>query len=109
MKQLKEFEPVFVSAKRNVNIEEITDQLLAVAAHHRLSDQTLLTNVRHYDNFLKIKDSIEKIEQGLADGTPTDLVAIDVREALHYLGVVTGEIATDEILNTVFGHFCIGK
>ena len=109
LKQLKEYEPVFVSAKRNVNIESITDQLVAMAAHHRLSDQTLLTNVRHYDNFLKIRDSITKIEQGLSEGIPTDLVAIDVREALHYLGVVTGEIATDEILNTVFGHFCIGK
>ena len=108
-RHLKQYDPVFVSAKRNVNIESITDQLLARAAHHRLSDQTLLTNVRHYDNFLKIRESITKIEQGLSEGIPTDLVAIDVREALHYLGVVTGEIATDEILNTVFGHFCIGK
>ncbi len=106
---LKEYEIVYVSAKRNVNIEAITDQLLAVAETHRMSDQTMLTNVRHYDNFLKIRESIENIEKGLADGIPTDLVAIDVRDALHYLGLVTGEIATDEILNTVFGHFCIGK
>ena len=106
---LKEYEVVYVSAKRNVNIEAITDQLLEVAATHRMSDQTMLTNVRHYDNFLKIRESIENIEKGLADGIPTDLVAIDVRDALHYLGLVTGEIATDDILNTVFGHFCIGK
>lgn len=106
---LKDYEIVYVSAKRNVNIEAITDQLLAVAATHRMSDQTMLTNVRHYDNFLKIRESIENIEKGLADGIPTDLVAIDVREALHHLGMVTGEIATDDILNTVFGHFCIGK
>ena len=106
---LKEYEIVYVSAKRNVNIEAITDQLLAVAATHRMSDQTMLTNVRHYDNFLKIRDSIENIEKGLAEGIPTDLVAIDVRDALHHLGLVTGEIATDDILNTVFGRFCIGK
>ena len=109
LKQLMDYQPVYISAKRNVNIEGITDQLVAMVAQHRLSDQTMLTNVRHYDNFLKIKNSIDKIEQGLSEGIPTDLVAIDVREALHYLGVVTGEIATDEILNTVFGHFCIGK
>ena len=106
---LKDYEIVYVSAKRNVNIEAITDQLLAVAATHRMSDQTMLTNVRHYDNFLKIRDSIENIEKGLTEGIPTDLVAIDVRDALHHLGLVTGEIATDDILNTVFGHFCIGK
>ena len=106
---LKEYEIVYVSAKRNVNIEAITDQLLAVAATHRMSDQTMLTNVRHSDNFLKIRDSIENIEKGLAEGIPTDLVAIDVRDALHHLGLVTGEIATDDILNTVFGRFCIGK
>ena len=106
---LKEYEVVYVSAKRNVNIEAITDQLLEVAATHRMSDQAMMTNVRHYDNFLKIRSSIENIERGFAEGVPTDLVAIDVRDALHHLGVVTGEIATDEILNTVFGRFCIGK
>ena len=83
--------------------------LLAWAAQHKISDCAMLTNVRHYDIFLKIRTSIENVEKGLADAVPTDLVAIDVREALHYLGMVTGEIATDDILNTIFGHFCIGK
>lgn len=106
---LKEYEVVYISAKRNVNIEAITDQLLAVAATHRMSDQAMMTNVRHYDNFLKIRSSIENIERGFAENVSTDLIAIDVRDALHHLGVVTGEIATDEILNTVFGRFCIGK
>ena len=109
IRKLKDYDHVYISAKRKVNIEAVTDLLLAWASQHKKTDYAMLTNVRHYDIFLKIKTSIENIEKGLADAVPTDLVAIDVREALHYLGMVTGEIATDDILNTIFGHFCIGK
>ena len=109
LKHLKDYEIVYVSAKRNVNIEAITDLLLAWAARHKRTDYAMLTNVRHYDIFLKIRASIANVEKGLSEGIPTDLLAIDVREALHNLGLVTGEIATDDILNLVFGKFCIGK
>ncbi|MBO4655189.1 MAG: tRNA uridine-5-carboxymethylaminomethyl(34) synthesis GTPase MnmE [Bacteroidales bacterium] len=109
LKPLKDYEIIYVSAKREVNIEAITDSLLSWSAQHKRTDYAMLTNVRHYDIFLKIRSSIEHIEKEVQEGIPTDLVAIDVREALHYLGLVTGEIATDDILNLVFGHFCIGK
>ena len=109
IRKLKDYDHVYISAKRKVNIEAVTDLLLAWASQHKKTDYAMLTNVRHYDIFLKIRSSIENIEKSLADAVPTDWVAIDVREALHYLGMVTGEIATDDILNTIFGHFCIGK
>lgn len=109
LKQLKDYDLVFVSAKRKVNISSIEDALLAWANQHKRTDYAMLTNVRHYDIFLKIRTSIENVENGLANGIPTDLLAIDVRDALHHLGMVTGEIATDDILNMVFGKFCIGK
>lgn len=109
LKQLKDYDLIFVSAKRKVNIESIEDALLTWAGQHKRTDYAMLTNVRHYDIFLKIRDSIENVEKGLAGGIPTDLVAIDVRDALHHLGMVTGEIASDDILNLVFGKFCIGK
>lgn len=109
LKQLKDYDLVFVSAKRKVNVESIEEALLEWAGQHKRTDYAMLTNVRHYDIFLKIRASVENVENGFRSGLPTDLVAIDVREALQYLGMVTGEIATDDILDMVFGRFCIGK
>lgn len=99
----------YISAKRNVNIESVTDALLNCVDAYKLTDNVVLTNLRHYEVMLKIKESIAAVERGMVEGLPTDLLTIDVREALHHLGVITGEVATDEILNTVFGKFCIGK
>jgi tRNA modification GTPase len=52
---------------------------------------------------------LEQVEKGLAENVPTDLVAIDIRQALHYLGTITGEITTDDVLGSIFSKFCIGK
>ena len=109
IRKMSAYDHVYISAKRKVNIEAVTDLLLAWAAQHKKSDYAMLTSVRHYDIFLKIRASIENIEKGMSNAIPTDLLAIDVREALQNLGMVTGEIATDDILNMVFGKFCIGK
>lgn len=99
----------FISAKRKVNINEIEDELNNFVEQHKIQDLTLLTNERHYALLCSIEDSILKIRQGLQDEIPTDLIAEDVRAALHDLGCLTGTISTDDILNTVFGKFCIGK
>ncbi|MEG1556329.1 MAG: tRNA uridine-5-carboxymethylaminomethyl(34) synthesis GTPase MnmE [Bacteroidales bacterium] len=100
---------IYLSAKRSVNIDALKEALVNYVNNHHLSENTLLTNVRHYDIMNKINESIESIEEGFANRIPIDLIAIDVRNALHYLGLATGEVSTDEILNTVFGRFCIGK
>ncbi len=104
-----EWKTLCISAKQRLHIDDISRLLLDFVQHQQLTDNTILTNLRHFDIFLKIRESIENIERGFAEGIPTDLVAIDVREALNDLGMITGEIATDEILNMVFGKFCIGK
>lgn len=100
---------IFISAKRKVNIENIEDRLNEFVEKHKIQDITLLTNERHYDLLCRIEKSLQRIREGLSDGTPTDLVAEDVRAALYDLGCLTGTISTDEILNNVFGRFCIGK
>ena len=74
-----------------------------------LRDITLLTNERHKALLSSILVSIERTEIGLQQQLPTDLVAEDVRMALHDLGELTGTVSTDEILNNIFGKFCIGK
>ena len=72
-------------------------------------DATLVTNIRHYEALLHASDSLKSVQQGLEINIPTDLISQDLREALHYLGSITGEITTDEVLGTIFSRFCIGK
>ena len=73
------------------------------------SDATLVTNVRHYEALLHASESLKQVQKGLEMDIPTDLISQDLREALHHLGSITGEITTDEILGTIFSRFCVGK
>ena len=102
-------ERISISAKRRTNLEAVCDALTRCVAERGVSDSTLLTNARHYDLMMKIAEDIDRIEEGLTGGLPTDLVAIDVRSALDKLGRLTGTITDNDVLNTVFGKFCIGK
>ena len=72
-------------------------------------DATLVTNIRHYEALLHASESLKSVQQGLEMNISTDLVSQDLREALHYLGSITGEITTDEVLGNIFSRFCIGK
>ena len=72
-------------------------------------DATLVSNVRHYEALLHASESLKSVQQGLEISTSTDLVSQDLREALHYLGSITGEITTDEVLGSIFSRFCVGK
>ena len=72
-------------------------------------DATLVTNVRHYEALLHASENLKQVQQGLEMNIPTDLISQDLRQALHYLGSITGEITTDEVLGSIFSRFCIGK
>jgi len=72
-------------------------------------DATLVTNVRHYEALLHASESLKQVQQGLEMNIHTDLISQDLRQALHYLGSITGEITTDEVLGSIFSRFCIGK
>lgn len=72
-------------------------------------DATLVTNVRHYEALTHASESLKQVQQGLELNIPTDLISQDLRQALHYLGSITGEITTDEVLGSIFSRFCIGK
>jgi len=104
-----EYDIAFISAKRNVNIDEIRDLLTQHIDQKKITDTALLTNIRHYDIMLKIEEEIRKIEAGFTDQISTDLIVIHINAILNYLGEITGEINTDEVLDVVFGKFCIGK
>jgi tRNA modification GTPase len=71
--------------------------------------ETIVTNVRHADALRHTHAAIERTLSGLNNNIPGDLIAQDIREALHHLGEITGEVTNDELLGNIFGKFCIGK
>ena len=90
------------------------DALCEVLSHSQTtlqhtSDATLVTNLRHYEALQEALQALERVKEGLQLNIPTDLVAQDIREAIHYIGTITGTITTDEVLGNIFGKFCIGK
>ena len=100
---------IYISAKKGENIESVFDEIDRFVRDNGIRDLTLLTNERHQALLNGILASIERTENGLRQQTPTDLVAEDVRMALHDLGELTGTISSEDILNNIFGKFCIGK
>ncbi|HZK07321.1 MAG TPA: tRNA uridine-5-carboxymethylaminomethyl(34) synthesis GTPase MnmE [Bacteroidales bacterium] len=108
-KDLVELETIFISAKRKENINLISDSLLRSVNTQQFADTTIVSNARHYEALSKSLQAIGDIRKGFDTNVPSDLVAIDIRKALHHLGTITGQITTDEILGNIFGKFCIGK
>lgn len=100
---------LFTSAKRNVNIDSIGDQLSTFIQRYQVQDQSLLTNERHYALLTNIQTALQHIQEGIDQNIPTDLLSEDVRVALYELGQLTGTISSNDILNNIFGKFCIGK
>lgn len=101
---------VAISAKTGENVDELISSLSEfVDTEAVYSGETIISNSRHYEALLRSSESLARAHKGLSDGIPTDLLSQDIRESLHHLGTITGEITTDEILSNIFANFCIGK
>ncbi|MGA2405704.1 MAG: tRNA uridine-5-carboxymethylaminomethyl(34) synthesis GTPase MnmE [Bacteroidales bacterium] len=101
---------LFISAKVKSGLEDLKIKLSDVVVKEKLSSEdVIITNIRHYEALLRVSESLGRVISGLEDQIPEDLIAIDIRQAIHYLGEITGEITTDEILGNIFKNFCIGK
>lgn len=101
---------LFISAKNNIGIDELKQTLLSFVNTGALrNNETIVTNSRHYDSLLKALEEIQKVKWGLESGLSSDLMAIDIREALYHFGEITGEVTNDELLGNIFANFCIGK
>jgi tRNA modification GTPase len=101
---------ITISAKNNQGIEELKNQLLSFVNTGALrNNETIVTNTRHYDSLLKALDEIQKVKFGLESNLSSDLMAIDIKEALYHFGMITGEVTNDELLGNIFANFCIGK
>jgi tRNA modification GTPase len=99
-----------LSAKTGFGVEQLTNTLLNLINTGALrNNETIVTNTRHYDALLKAFEEVQKVKHGLDSDLPSDLMAIDIREALYYFGLITGSITNDELLGNIFANFCIGK
>ena len=101
---------VFIAAKQKTNLDELIQEMQhAVSLDSISEDAVIVTNVRHFEALSKALESIERVQLGLDNLISGDFLAQDIRECLHYLGEITGEISNDEILGHIFKNFCIGK
>ena len=111
--QLAAFEPlnpVFISAKQRDGVEALKTALLnEVNLRNIHTDDVLVTNIRHVEALQKTQEALDKVLYGLEHPVTSDFLAIDIRQALHHLGSITGQVSTDDLLENIFSKFCIGK
>jgi tRNA modification GTPase len=101
---------VMISAALKYNIDELKQKMLSfVKADKFITGNTLITNIRHYENLRLTYQALDAVQSAIDQGHTGDLLALDIRNALYYLGEITGEITTDDLLATIFSKFCIGK
>ena len=101
---------IFISAKQQTALTQLQNMLIEAAALPEADEsQVIVTNARHYQALINARQALQRAIQGLNDGISGDFVSQDIREAMHYLGEITGEITTHDILGNIFSRFCIGK
>ncbi len=99
-----------LSAKNKMNIDQLNKALLSIVKDAAQGTyDVIVTNARHYEALKQSYDALQQVNNGLKDGISEEFLARDIREALHYLGLITGEVTTDDILGNIFRNFCIGK
>lgn len=101
---------IAVSSVKGTGLDRLRACMVeALAKEHPLTDEPLLTNLRHYEALGLTNKALFEVMRGLKNGTPADLLAVDLRDALYHLGTITGEVTNDEVLSNIFSRFCIGK
>jgi tRNA modification GTPase len=101
---------IYLSAFNHLNIDLLITTLLDIVKNKAAGEHdVIVTNIRHYEALKHADDAIDRVVKGLISNVSSDLLAQDIREVLHYLGEITGEVTTDEILGNIFSKFCIGK
>lgn len=101
---------IFISAKQNLHIEVLKERMTdTVLKGNVQTEDTVVTNARHYHALKEVEKSLADIKTGLDNKLPGDLLALDIRRCLYYLGEITGEINNEDMLDYIFSKFCIGK
>ena len=105
-----EGERIYISARNKINTDKLQKALVDAAQLPEInSGDVVVNNVRHYEALQNAQTAINRVIQGLDSGISGDFLSQDIRECMHFLGEITGQISNDEILGNIFGKFCIGK
>ncbi len=110
IKKLEREDFILISASQKKNIQQLKDKILS---HFQINEvkqgDVLVTNLRHYQGLKQTDESLNRVLAGMDSGITGDFLAMDIRQALHYLGEITGQVTTDDLLANIFSKFCIGK
>ena len=107
---LNKFNPIRISARNKVNIESLVKEITSYVNNLTSQiDNSTISNSRHYDLLNKTYEEIHKVKISISKDISSDLLAIDIKQAIYFLGELTGEISNDEVLGNIFSKFCIGK
>jgi tRNA modification GTPase len=103
-------EMIFISAKNHVHIQDLKDKLVQkVLSGDVNTDHTIITNARHHAALQEVLLSLQEVKKGMDNSLSGDLLSLDIRRCLHYLGEITGEVTNEDRLDYIFSKFCIGK
>ncbi|MDN3642239.1 tRNA uridine-5-carboxymethylaminomethyl(34) synthesis GTPase MnmE [Lutimonas halocynthiae] len=101
---------ILISAKHKTGLDNLLEHLVQLVNTGSLSNQqTVVSNSRHFEALNKAFIALSEVQKGMDQNISSDLMAIDIRQALYHLGEITGEITTDDLLGNIFANFCIGK
>lgn len=99
-----------ISAKDKDQLEELKSKITGLFQNLKpTQDGTLVTNLRHYQHLVETQAALTRVVTGLNNKVTGDFVAMDIRQSLYHLGSITGEISSDDLLDSIFSRFCIGK
>lgn len=108
--EFAQYEVLFLSAKNSLGVEEFKTKLLEkVNLSHINTSETLVTNIRHVEALKQTENALQRVLNNIDNPVTSDFLAMDIKQALHYLGEITGEVTTDDLLENIFTKFCIGK
>lgn len=104
------FQPNFISAKNKEGIEELKKEILRKINLSQINtDDILVSNIRHLEALQNTHEALERVLNGIDNPVTSDFLSMDIKQALHYLGEITGTVTTDDLLENIFSKFCIGK
>jgi len=107
---LPDLQTIFISAKEKLYIDDLKNKIYGTAIKDQLSgDETLVTNIRHLEALQKTEEALVRVLGGIDGSITSDFLSMDIKQALHYLGEITGAVTTDDLLENIFSKFCIGK
>ena len=106
---VSDFDFITISAVENQNIQDLKNELSSYVEHLKSESNVVITNQRHYEALRKSIDAVYRVKEAISHQISTELLAYELKNALEYLGEISGEFTNDEVLGNIFSKFCIGK